>query len=64
MMRVKKAEWFFVRSDVRAVGVKRVPEQHHNEEGNSTMKGGPGSRPHPNDRRSDFRYDAEYNPSK
>lgn len=63
MMRVSEDERFVFDAGCCFVGVKRTSE-HQNEDGNSTTKGGAGSRSHPNDRRSDFRYDAEYNPSK
>ena len=37
----------------------------HNDDGNASNKGGnPSSRYHPNDRRTDFRIDTEYNSSK
>ena len=48
-------------------GVKRPSEQNQasaNDEGNSNVKSNQAARSHPNDRRSDFRYDAEYNPAK
>jgi hypothetical protein len=49
-------------------GVKRPSEynqtQHNTDDGNSNMKTNASLRSHPNDRRSDFRYDTEYNSSK
>ena len=47
------------------LGVKRPSElsQTQNvDDGNSNTKNNQSSRVHPNDRRSDFRYDGEYNP--
>jgi hypothetical protein len=48
-------------------GVKRPSElnqTHTIDDGNSNTKTNQSSRGHPTDRRSDFRYDAEYNPPK
>ena len=39
-------------------------QSQHNDDGNSNMKNVPSSRSYPNDRRPDYRYDAENNPSK
>lgn len=47
------------------LGVKRPSELNQTQnvdDGNSNTKNNQSSRAHPADRRSDFRYDAEYNP--
>lgn len=50
-----------------SLGVKRPAEHsqsHPADDGNSNVKNNPSSRSHPNDRRTDNRYDSENNSSK